>query len=62
MARTSGTSERAIRDWFDQQLIITAQGLRGLVLKTPGKSQGLDNNAIQALVDAYLVRKDYDAA
>lgn len=50
-------TERAIRDWFDQQLI-TSQGLRGQVLKTPVSSQGLNNKAIQALLDAYLVRKE----
>jgi hypothetical protein len=49
--------ERAIRNWFDQQLI-TAQGLRGQVLKTPGSSQGLENTAIDELLNAYLVRKE----
>lgn len=57
VAAQTKVSERAIRNWFDQQLI-TPQGLRGQVLKTPGASQGLANEAIQVLLDAYLVRKE----
>ncbi|MBL8055361.1 MAG: hypothetical protein JNK29_01620 [Anaerolineales bacterium] len=57
VAAQAKVSERVIRNWFDQQLI-TPQGLRGQVLKTAGASQGLANEAIQALLDAYLVRKE----
>lgn len=56
-AKDASVTERAIRDWFDQQ-VITEHGLRGQVLKSPGNSQGLDNHAIQRLVDAHLVRQE----
>ncbi len=57
VAGRTKVSERSIRNWFDQQLI-TAQGLRGQVLRTPGSSQGLENTAIDELLNAYLVRKE----
>jgi hypothetical protein len=50
-------SERRIRDWFEKQLI-TQQGLRGQVLKTPEKTQELENTTIDELIAAYLVRKE----
>lgn len=53
----SGESERAVREWFDRQLI-TEQGIRGQVLMEPGRSRGLSNDAIRMLVDAHLVRAD----
>lgn len=53
----TGVHERAIRDWFDSQLI-TEQGIRGQVLQGPQKSGGLDNEAIWPLVDAHLVRAE----
>jgi Novel STAND NTPase 1 len=50
--------ERAIRTWFEERLL-TEQGTRGQVLLTPGKSQGLDNTLIEALVKkAHLVRAE----
>jgi WD40 repeat protein len=54
-ARDTGVSERAIRDWVEQQLI-TVQGIRGQVLQGP--DQGLDSRAVQKLLDAYLVRAE----
>lgn len=48
-------AERAIRAWVDEHLI-TEQGIRGQVLKSAGASEGLDNAAIQQLIDAHLVR------
>ncbi|HMQ33673.1 MAG TPA: hypothetical protein PKD53_23275, partial [Chloroflexaceae bacterium] len=54
-ALTGGTSERAVREWFDRQLI-TPQGIRGTALQGAGESQGLPNSAVRSLVDAYLVR------
>lgn len=56
-AASTGVNERAIREWFDRQLI-TEQGLRGQVLMEPERSRGLDNRAIRALEDAHLVRAD----
>ena len=49
--------ERRIRDWCDAQLI-TASGIRGQVLQGQGTSGGLDNSAVQGLVDAHLVRAE----
>ena len=55
VAVASGVGERAIREWFQNQLI-TAQGLRGQVNLEPETSGGLPNPAIRQLEDAYLVR------
>src|SRR5256885_11859523 len=38
--------------------LITPQDIRGQVLQGEGQSQGLDNRAIRALIDAYLVRAE----
>lgn len=57
IAADTGVSERAIREWVDEQLI-TPQGIRGQVLQGVGRSEGLDNRAIEALVDAHLVRAE----
>jgi hypothetical protein len=57
IAAELGVSERAIRNWFEHQLI-TEQGIRGQVLQGPERSQGLDNEAIWALVDTHLVRAE----
>jgi len=56
-AGKTGVRERAIREWVESQLI-TEQRTRGQVLFAPEKSQGLENAAIQGLVDAHLVRED----
>lgn len=47
--------ERAIRDWFDRRLI-SKQGTRTQVLR--GADQGLDGDAITALVNRHVVRSD----
>ena len=57
IAGETGVRERAIREWFDHQLI-TAQGIRGQVLQDYERSQGLENRAIARLVDAHLVRAE----
>jgi hypothetical protein len=57
IAEEQGISERTIRNWFEHQLI-TEQGIRGQVLQGPEQSQGLDNEAIWALVDTHLVRAE----
>lgn len=54
---TIGVTERAIRDWFDRQLI-DSQGIRGQIMKGKDRSQGLDNRAIQRLIDSHLVRAE----
>ncbi len=57
VSTATGESERAIRDWFDRQLI-TEQGIRGQVLMEPERSRGLLNSAIRMFEDAHLVRAD----
>jgi WD40 repeat protein len=57
IARGSAAAERAIREWINTALI-TPQGLRGQALHAPVKSQGLDNEVIQQLVDSYVVRAE----
>jgi len=53
----TGETERAIREWFDRQLITDA-GVRGQVLMEPERSRGLANRTIRLLEDAHLVRAD----
>jgi hypothetical protein len=50
-------SERAIREWFDNNLI-TEQGIRGQVLQGRNESKGLKNDVIWPLIDAHLVRAE----
>ena len=57
VAIETGVSERNIRAWFDEQLI-TEHGVRAQVLWEPGESAGLDDRAINALVDRHLVRRE----
>jgi len=56
-AQGTGVREREIRDWFDHHLI-TQQRVRSQVLMGFPHSQGLDNQAIASLIDAYLVREE----
>lgn len=55
IAQATGIHEREIRRWFNYRLI-TEQGIRGQVLQGSGQSDGLDNRAIYALIDAHIVR------
>jgi WD40 repeat protein len=57
VANMSHVPEREIREWFQRKLI-TASGIRGQVLMTPDKSDGLDNKAIWMLERAYLIRAE----
>jgi len=54
-AAETGQQERTLRDWIEHQLI-TAQGIRGQMLKGVKSSEGLSNQVILALVEARLVR------
>jgi WD40 repeat protein len=56
-AMETGASERSIREWFDQKLIME-QGLRGTVLMGAGGEDEPDSRAIQKMVDAHLVRAE----
>ena len=53
----TGLGERTIRDWFEDRLI-TKLHTRGQVLMGHEESEGLSNQAIKPLMDAYLVRSD----
>ncbi len=57
VASGSGVPEREIREWFDRKLI-TVSRIRGQVLMTPEKSDGLDNKAIWMLERTYLIRAE----
>lgn len=57
VAAASGENERAIREWFDRQLI-TEQDIRGQVLMEPEHSRGLSNRAIRMFEDAHVVRAE----
>jgi hypothetical protein len=57
IARQSGFSERAIRDWFEHHLI-TQQGIRNQIVQGPIESAGLPNEMIAQLIDARLVRAE----
>jgi hypothetical protein len=49
--------EREIRGWVNKHLI-TEQGIRGQVLREEGRTQGLDNRAIDELINAHLLRAE----
>lgn len=54
VAETSGVPERAIRAWFDEELI-NEQGFRAQVLSGPGDA---GDEVLRGLEDAHLVRAD----
>lgn len=56
-AQERGPGERAIRTWLDEKLI-TPQGMRGQVLKSAGRSEGMDNSVLEQLVDDHLIRAE----
>jgi len=56
-ARASGAPERALRLWIERELV-TAQGLRTQVLRTPGATQGLGDAALTALIDSLVLRSE----
>ena len=56
-AQITGVTERAIRDWFERELI-TAQGIRGQVLYGSEQSRQLGDRAIRQLIDAHIVRAE----
>jgi hypothetical protein len=49
--------EMRLRQWIERQLI-TPSDVRSIVLCMPGRTQGLENELIEGLVDQYLVRSD----
>jgi hypothetical protein len=57
VARETGADERAIRQWFEQQLI-TRDGFRTQSLVGPESGQADPAEILQALQESYLVRSD----
>lgn len=57
IAADTGIRERVIRQWIQNELI-TKDDIRLPVLKGQDETEGLDNRAINMLVDAYLVRAE----
>jgi WD40 repeat protein len=59
-AKETSVNERTIRVWIDDHLIITNFGMaiRGQVLRSPKRSEGLDNRVISLLVKAHLLREE----
>ena len=51
------TRERDLREWTENKLI-TKNGIRDLVMRGAGTSEGLPNDLIAELVDAHLVRAE----
>lgn len=57
IAANTGVRERLLRQWIQNKLI-TKDGVRLPVLKGQDETEGLANQAIDMLVDAYLVRAE----
>ena len=62
IAKKSGLSERAIREWFHRELI-TPQGIRGQVMRAPDDTRTnitdeAENAALDDLVNSHLVRAE----
>jgi WD40 repeat protein len=56
-AAESGVGERALRDWFETELV-TPQGIRGQVLYGPPQNGTFSERAVRMLTDAHLVRAE----
>ena len=56
-AAETGVSERALRDWFEKELV-TPQGIRAQVLHDPQHGDGFGERAFRMLTDAHLVRAE----
>ena len=56
-AAETGVSERALRDWFETELV-TPQGIRGQVLYGPRQNGAFSEGAVRMLTDAHLVRAE----
>jgi WD40 repeat protein len=56
-AAESGVGERALRDWFENELV-TPQGIRGQVLYGPRQNGAFSEGAVKMLTGAHLVRAE----
>jgi WD40 repeat protein len=56
-AAETGVSERALRDWFENELV-TPQGIRGQVLYGPRQNGAFSDSAVRMLTTAHLVRAE----
>ena len=57
VSRSTGVPERFIREWVERELI-TEDGVRGQVMQPKKWERGMEQEALDALVDAHLVRKE----
>ena len=57
VARETGVPERALRDWFEQELV-TAQGFRGQVLTGPNTAGATDGLVLELFTAAHLLRAE----
>jgi len=57
VSRGTGVPERFIREWVERELI-TEDGVRGQVMQPKKWERGMEQEALDALVDAHLVRKE----
>lgn len=55
--RQGTVGERALRDWLSRELI-TAQGMRGQALRGSESCKGVDQRALDRLVDDHLIRAE----
>lgn len=58
VAAKTGTDERSIRDWFQEELILGKEGMRGQVIRGEHRSGSLDTDTADALVEAKVVNRE----
>lgn len=58
IAQGTGTPERQIRDWVEEQLT-TPDGLRFQVVEGAGQTEGLKNAVLVGLENAHLIRREH---
>jgi hypothetical protein len=60
-ATQARTSERELRQWCEQRLIITPPGIRGIVHRGATSTEGISNKALDILEDKHLIRSEWRA-
>jgi WD40 repeat protein len=57
VARDTGIDEATLRLWFEQKLV-TPAGTRGMVFRGETETEGMPNNAVNALDELHLIRSE----
>ena len=57
VARDTGINEATLRSWFEQKLV-TPAGTRGMVFRGEKQTEGMPNNAVDALDELHLIRSE----